>query len=147
ETPRPLREINPETPEWLQALIAKLHAKNPAKRCASAAEVAAEFSRRLAELQKDGTFSEIEGPARQPRAKMRLAGKLLGAALVVAAVATASWFIYQSWIANRQEVTTDGAPPVAKGEGEQPIVYPVALKPSRPALMQHTGGVRTLAFS
>ena len=31
DTPRPIREIIPETPEWLCAIIAKLHAKNPAR--------------------------------------------------------------------------------------------------------------------
>src|SRR5262249_7857135 len=32
EIPRPVRELNPDVPEWLQAVIAKLHAKNPADR-------------------------------------------------------------------------------------------------------------------
>src|SRR5262245_2173404 len=63
ETPRPLRELNPETPEWLQALIAKLHAKNPAERYGSAAEVATLLGRRLAQLQTDGAFSDTEGVA------------------------------------------------------------------------------------
>jgi serine/threonine protein kinase/regulation of enolase protein 1 (concanavalin A-like superfamily) len=40
ETPRPLAEINPDIPEWLCQLIAKLHAKNPAQRFSSAEEVA-----------------------------------------------------------------------------------------------------------
>src|SRR5262249_27115902 len=40
ETPRPLREVNPEAPDWLAAIIARLHAKNPAERYQSAAEVA-----------------------------------------------------------------------------------------------------------
>src|SRR5207248_7730435 len=32
ERPRPLREVNPEVPGWLAAIIAKLHAKGPARR-------------------------------------------------------------------------------------------------------------------
>ena len=32
DTPRPIREINPEVPDWLCDIIAKLHAKNPAER-------------------------------------------------------------------------------------------------------------------
>ena len=40
DEPRPIREIIPEVPEWLVAVIAKLHAKNPADRYASAQEVA-----------------------------------------------------------------------------------------------------------
>ncbi len=31
DTPRPLREINPEVPDWLEAIIARLHAKSPAE--------------------------------------------------------------------------------------------------------------------
>ncbi|HTU90757.1 MAG TPA: protein kinase, partial [Gemmataceae bacterium] len=40
DTPRPLREVNPDVPEWLCDLIAKLHAKNPAERFSTAEEVA-----------------------------------------------------------------------------------------------------------
>jgi hypothetical protein len=40
DTPRPIREIIPEVPEWLCALIVRLHAKKPEDRFASAQEVA-----------------------------------------------------------------------------------------------------------
>ena len=40
DTPRPIREIIPETPQWLCDIIAKLHAKNPDDRFQSAREVA-----------------------------------------------------------------------------------------------------------
>jgi serine/threonine-protein kinase len=39
ETPRSIRSINPSIPGWLEALIAKLHAKGPADRFGSAADV------------------------------------------------------------------------------------------------------------
>ena len=32
DTPRPIREINPDIPDWLAAIIAKLLAKDPAER-------------------------------------------------------------------------------------------------------------------
>ena len=51
ETPRPIREINPEIPPWLDDLLARLHAKDPADRFASAQEVADLLARHLAELQ------------------------------------------------------------------------------------------------
>ena len=38
--PRPIREIIPEVPDWLCAIIAKLHAKEPAERFQTATEVA-----------------------------------------------------------------------------------------------------------
>lgn len=40
ETPRPIREIIPETPQWLCDIITKLHAKKPDDRYQSAREVA-----------------------------------------------------------------------------------------------------------
>src|SRR5262249_51996774 len=52
--PRPLREVNPEVPDWLEATIARLHAKSPAERYQSAAEVAELFGRHLAHLQLPG---------------------------------------------------------------------------------------------
>jgi len=52
DTPRPVRAINPEMPEWLEAIIAKLHAKDPAGRFQSAAAAADLLSRCLAHVQE-----------------------------------------------------------------------------------------------
>ncbi len=54
DTPRPIREIIPEIPEWLCELISLLHAKNPADRTTSAQDVADLLALRLAELQGPG---------------------------------------------------------------------------------------------
>jgi len=54
ETPRPLRELNPHVPEWLERIIRRLHAKDPAMRFQSAEEVAAVLARRLAIVQTPG---------------------------------------------------------------------------------------------
>jgi hypothetical protein len=51
DTPRSIREINPEIPEWLAAVIARLHAKQPAERFQSAKDVAELLNRHLAHLQ------------------------------------------------------------------------------------------------
>jgi serine/threonine protein kinase/WD40 repeat protein len=51
ETPTPIRETNPEIPDWLVAIIDRLHAKNPAERFQSAAEVAELLGRHLAQVQ------------------------------------------------------------------------------------------------
>jgi serine/threonine protein kinase/formylglycine-generating enzyme required for sulfatase activity len=51
-TPRPIREINDEIPEWLSDIIAKLHAKKPAERFQSAKEVAELLQGHLAHLQQ-----------------------------------------------------------------------------------------------
>ena len=47
EAPRPIREIIPEVPDWLCAIVAKLHAKDPGERFASAKEVADVLTRCL----------------------------------------------------------------------------------------------------
>jgi serine/threonine protein kinase len=150
ETPRPLHEINPDVPPWLQELIAKLLAKDPAKRFGSAAEVATLLSGRLAQLQTDGAFSDVGGMTkgtRSPQKPSRLHAvrNVIGVALVVVTASIASWLIYHSWNARRQAANTDSANP--SGPGVEPApVYPVVLKPSR-TLMQHTRGVRSLAIS
>jgi serine/threonine-protein kinase len=51
ETPTPIREINPEIPDWLAAIVAKLQAKDPAERYQTAAEVAEILGQHLAHLQ------------------------------------------------------------------------------------------------
>jgi hypothetical protein len=50
--PRPVREVNPDVPQWLAAVVTRLHAKDPAARPAGAAEVAQELGRHLAYLDR-----------------------------------------------------------------------------------------------
>ena len=54
ETPRPIRELNPDIPEWLCALVEKLHAKKPEERFPSAKEVEELLAHYLSELQHHG---------------------------------------------------------------------------------------------
>jgi serine/threonine protein kinase/formylglycine-generating enzyme required for sulfatase activity len=58
-TARPIREINPDVPEWLVMLINRLHAKRPADRYQSAQEVADVLERGLASLQ-NGAAPTVE---------------------------------------------------------------------------------------
>jgi WD40 repeat protein/serine/threonine protein kinase len=52
ETPRPIREVNPDISERLAEIIARLHAKDPAERFQSAAEIAVALEQHLAEVQR-----------------------------------------------------------------------------------------------
>jgi serine/threonine protein kinase len=54
EAPRPIQEVLPEVPDWLVALIAKLHAKKPEDRFQSAREVADLLARCQTQLQQHG---------------------------------------------------------------------------------------------
>src|SRR5262245_18779930 len=71
-TPRPVREVNPDIPDWLAAVITRLHAKDPAERFQSASEVADLLCRQLAQLQQSGPAA--------PEPETRL--QALGATLV-----------------------------------------------------------------
>jgi hypothetical protein len=92
ETPRPIREINPELPPWLGELLVRLHAKAPADRPASARDVADLLARRLAELQEGGTTSATvqprpakppaERPAPAPPRRSRRLGAMAAAVLL-----------------------------------------------------------------
>jgi len=61
--PRPIREINPGIPEWLVTIVAKLHAKDPAGRFASADELAKLLEQCLAHVQQPTTVPLPEAVA------------------------------------------------------------------------------------
>jgi hypothetical protein len=62
ETPTPIRETNPDVPDWLVAIIDKLHAKDPAQRYQSAAEVAELLGRHLAHVQHPSVVPLLPSP-------------------------------------------------------------------------------------
>ncbi len=89
DTPRAIREIIPETPPWLCAIIEKLHAKNPDERYQSAREVADVLADCEAQLKTDSKlkdFSRIPVKNPVPRQTRRARPKL---ALVFVAISLA----------------------------------------------------------
>ena len=52
DTPRPLRQINPQVPEWFDAFVSKLLSKRPEDRFNSATEVSQLLQRALAYIQQ-----------------------------------------------------------------------------------------------
>jgi WD40 repeat protein len=73
--PRPIRGVNPDVSERLADIIARLHAKDPARRFQTAAEVAEALEQHLAEMQhpesgrlapRVGTPSRSEGTTKKP---------------------------------------------------------------------------------
>jgi hypothetical protein len=89
DVPRPVREINAEIPELLEAIIAKLHAKDPAMRFQSASEVADLLGRCLAHVQQPLTVPlPTDAVPRATRPKNRRGRRLrwvVGAGLVAVA--------------------------------------------------------------
>jgi WD40 repeat protein/serine/threonine protein kinase len=104
-TPPPLRELNPAIPEWLAAVVSRLHSKDPAARFATAQEVAQLLSRGLTRLQTGDSSSPTPPEVRPHRPARRgwwLAAALGAlAVLAVLAVGVAGWFL----------VGKDGRPP------------------------------------
>jgi uncharacterized protein (TIGR03067 family) len=95
-TPRPIREINPDIPDWLCDIIAKLHAKKPADRFQNATEVAELLSQHLAHLQQPTKAPmparvRLTGtPGRARRKRWRLLA-ILVTLVALAAVAILIW--------------------------------------------------------
>ena len=76
EEPRPIREINPDIPEWLCRIVAKLMSKRPDDRFQSAREVAGLLEECLAHVQQP---TAVPLPAHLPvpiQAGSRFAGNL-----------------------------------------------------------------------
>src|SRR5262249_38717745 len=86
DRPRAIREIIPETPQWLCDVIGKLHAKDPAARFQSAREVADVLADCEAQLEAN---ARLKGYSRIPRSEPRRSGRrrwVAAAAAVVLAV-------------------------------------------------------------
>lgn len=67
DEPEPIRGINPDVPSWLVELISRLHAKDPARRIASATEVARLLECAVSPIGLPGTELIRPGPARRAR--------------------------------------------------------------------------------
>jgi WD40 repeat protein len=90
ETPRHIRELNPERPDWLIEIVTKLHAKDRSRRFQSAAEVAELLNQHLSDLQRPGAEPRAPRLAITGRAPKRSRPRLLwapAAAVVLFAIA------------------------------------------------------------
>jgi serine/threonine protein kinase len=90
DTPRAIREIIPETPQWLCDIIAKLHAKDPDDRFQSAREVADVLADCEAQLKANSKPEDYSGiPRRKPLRPGRRKWAAVAAAGLVPAIALA----------------------------------------------------------
>jgi len=65
DQPRPIREMNPEIPDWLATIVIRLLAKNPDERFSSAKELSELLAGCLAHVQRPGSVplpSAVAGP-------------------------------------------------------------------------------------
>jgi serine/threonine protein kinase len=113
EAPFPIRSLNPKVPVWLETLIGRLMAKDPAERFESAAEVAALL---------DGYRTHLGQPGRVPAPELsavpfaeEIRKKLRPSLFIVSFIATAVGLGVASWFTGfggepdvKQEASKDG---------------------------------------
>jgi WD40 repeat protein/serine/threonine protein kinase len=101
DTPRPLREVNPNVPRWLEDIVTRLHAKDPAGRFQTAGEVAERLGRHLAEVQQPRAIAEPSGrasslpePSSRRSSGLRDAGVILGLGVALLCATTAAYRLF-----------------------------------------------------
>jgi serine/threonine-protein kinase len=91
EPARPVREVNPEVPQWLCDIIDKLHAKDPADRFQSAKELADLLGQHLAYLQQPSVAPRPAAVTTPQAAQAAAREQLVAAAAQVTGPATGLW--------------------------------------------------------
>jgi serine/threonine protein kinase len=106
--PTPIREIATEVPEWLCEIIAKLHAKRPEDRFASAGEVSELLGRWLAHVQQPTVIPvpKRTGGRRQRGNKGRQVAMIGTFGLAAIGVTAAVVLLAPSWNGNEGEQKT-----------------------------------------
>jgi hypothetical protein len=139
ETPRPVRQLNPEVPAWLSAIIERLHAKDPAERFQSSADVAERLANGLAHVQEPAVVpapkltASVRGlPSTRRRWLIVVAAVLLLAGTALTAAYLLGWI----GTAHRPGGTN----------GPERAAHPPVQVRLRTSLKGHTGSVHCLAF-
>ena len=87
--PRPIRATNPNLPDWLDTIIARLLAKNPTDRPQTADEVVTLLSHRLASIQRADSLPLPSIASTPPRRRGRWVATLAGVVLFALVVGVA----------------------------------------------------------
>jgi hypothetical protein len=144
DAPRPIHEVIPEVPQWLCAIIARLHAKDPARRYQSAAEVATLLEGHLAHLQQP-SLAAGRATVKIPRLSKPHVRALLAAALLLPILGVA--ITYPRWRSVRPSAISPVLSDPGKngGKAETPAVVPVEQsvpQPPRTYVLQGRSAVR-----
>lgn len=142
DTPRPIRETNPEVPDWLAEIIEKLQAKEAGERFQSAEEVADLLARHLAHLQQPTAVprpASLRSHPAIPHRWMRRVALPLTVALVVCVAFAAVW----QWPAGDNRQTNAGSTADAEKETAS---FPVAESPSPQSVASAPSELTTLEW-
>jgi serine/threonine protein kinase len=119
EEPRPIREIIPETPDWLCRIVEKLHAKKPEDRFQTAAEVADLFADCETQLAAKSDLADRSRiPTRKPAG--RTWHWIWKAVLFAAVVTGGTMFVY---MAMEPTIVPKAAFVFDRSEGWIPLFY------------------------
>ncbi|HEV3339534.1 MAG TPA: protein kinase, partial [Pirellulales bacterium] len=133
DTPRPIRQIIPEVPQWLCDIIATLHAKDPAQRFQSAAEVAGLLEQHQAHLQQPSLVPRPERVKPPGRRKLSQTTALTagGALVILGALISYAFWPHVGPVPKNSE-------PAGPGQaGGQPPVSAAALADHTAATILH----------
>ena len=142
DTPRSLRSVNPNVPDWLEEIVVKLLAKKPGDRFESAAEVASLLGQHLANVQQPDRFPSPRrlGAVACPSPVRSRRRYLLAALVLLATLGTAAAIGFSGLF--------------QPGDGQDPDqpVKPVTLRPGtlktpRSIWFGHVEGIACGAFS
>jgi serine/threonine protein kinase len=132
DKPRSIREIIPETPQWLCDIIAKLHAKEPDERYQSAREVADVLADCAAQLQAGAKLKDY---SRIPRDKSRSAGRWKWAAAAAGLLAALPLSELAGWTHlfwGKERPAARVTPPVDPGPKVVAEITPKSEPPAEP---------------
>jgi serine/threonine-protein kinase len=125
--PSPIRDISPQTPEWLCEIIEKLHAKDPGQRFPSAGEVAELLGRWLAHVQQPTVIPAPPRTGTRRRRWNRL--RSIAAALGIGIVGICVTVVWLALLPGNPKPSPqpNSAPPaetatVAAGQDNKPIL-------------------------
>jgi serine/threonine protein kinase len=124
ETPIPVRSLNPETPAWLEAVVARLMQKNPEDRFQQAAEIGTLLADYLAHLRQPNVPAPRLPAAPRPKGR-----RSAGLWLVLAGMALALGVAVSSY----DDVLLPTAPQVKRPVGRRPDLSPPAAIHQAPA--------------
>jgi serine/threonine protein kinase len=122
DAPRPIPELNPQTPAWLCDLVGRLHAKDPADRPESAQEVAEVLGEHLAQAQKPTDAAKPVPSRKSTGARRSGKRRWIGAAAALVLLALGVAFAAQraGWLARSHHTFQSNAAQPSVSAGERP---------------------------
>jgi serine/threonine protein kinase len=119
DEPRPIRELNPEIPDWLCAIIGKLLAKSPADRFQSAEKTSSLLEQCLAHVQQPNAVPlpdvvrHIGATAARAASRNRKRMIVASATVATVVVALGGWLVLSAWRADNARAVSQSAPDVS----------------------------------